>query len=243
MQIGHKFGTIFVLWPIVEFVKAEDVCVPSNRQPDSGSRYKAKTRLCLSEIRHNLAMGKRELQQRESNGTGSYLLSQIQPFSAERPEIVARKLSDVVTNQIYDSCRAPGRKSKSVSDSAAAHGAGRVCGWTPSPFRGTFENAYTRKALVTQPIRKSVEASVTAQVRRTNVTREGREMSDKLVRKKQLHRTRPDDTREYRRRATCPMGDSLRDRLGIGATGYRHGSGPFYLPGAEAAGWSRGAMV
>ncbi|GBP23493.1 hypothetical protein EVAR_12773_1 [Eumeta japonica] len=53
----------------------------------------------------------------------------------------------------------------------------------------------------------------------------------------------PDDTRGCRRRVTCPMSDSLRDRLGIGVTGYRHGSGPSYLPGAEAAAWSRGAMV
>ncbi|GBP65553.1 Fatty acyl-CoA reductase wat [Eumeta japonica] len=51
------------------------------------------------------------------------------------------------------------------------------------------------------------------------------------------------DTRWCRRRVTCPMGDYLRDRLGIGVTRYRHGLGSFYLPGAEEAGWSRGAMV
>ncbi|GBP40518.1 hypothetical protein EVAR_30577_1 [Eumeta japonica] len=45
-----------------------------------------------------------------------------------------------------------------------------------------------------------------------------------------LHRTRPGDMRGCRRRVTCLMGDSLRDRLGI-VTEYRHGSGPFYLPG------------
>ncbi|GBP69225.1 hypothetical protein EVAR_96739_1 [Eumeta japonica] len=53
----------------------------------------------------------------------------------------------------------------------------------------------------------------------------------------------PNDTQGYRRRVTCPIGDSLRHRLSVGITGYRHGSGLFYLPGTEAAGWSRGAMV
>ncbi|GBP19578.1 hypothetical protein EVAR_102126_1 [Eumeta japonica] len=51
------------------------------------------------------------------------------------------------------------------------------------------------------------------------------------------------DTRGCRRRVTCPMGDSLKDRLGIEVTGYRQGSGSFYQPGVEPAGWSRGAMV
>ncbi|GBP52554.1 hypothetical protein EVAR_39077_1 [Eumeta japonica] len=37
----------------------------------------------------------------------------------------------------------------------------------------------------------------------------------------------PDDTRGCRRLVTCPMGDSLRDRLDIGVTGYRYGSGQF----------------
>ncbi|GBP63137.1 hypothetical protein EVAR_50068_1 [Eumeta japonica] len=44
----------------------------------------------------------------------------------------------------------------------------------------------------------------------------------------------------YRWRVTCPMGDFLRDRLGIGVTGCQHGSGPFYypfyLPGVKMAG-------
>ncbi|GBP02166.1 hypothetical protein EVAR_64393_1 [Eumeta japonica] len=57
------------------------------------------------------------------------------------------------------------------------------------------------------------------------------------------HRTRPEDTRGCRRRVTCPMGDSLWDCLGIGVTGYRHGSGLFHLSGAEAAGWSRRAVA
>ncbi|GBP61269.1 hypothetical protein EVAR_52757_1 [Eumeta japonica] len=51
-----------------------------------------------------------------------------------------------------------------------------------------------------------------------------------------LHQTRPDEIRGCRRRVTCPIRDSSRDRLGIGVTGYLHGSDPFRLPGAEAAG-------
>ncbi|GBP45264.1 hypothetical protein EVAR_29012_1 [Eumeta japonica] len=57
-----------------------------------------------------------------------------------------------------------------------------------------------------------------------------------------LHRTRPGKTRGCRRRVTCPMGDSLRDRLAIGVTRYRHGSVLCYLPDAKAAGWTRGTM-
>ncbi|GBP62301.1 hypothetical protein EVAR_48474_1 [Eumeta japonica] len=49
-----------------------------------------------------------------------------------------------------------------------------------------------------------------------------------------LHQTRPDDMRGCRRRVTCPMADSLRYRLGIRVTGYRHGS---------VRGWRRGAMI
>ncbi|GBP69634.1 ATP-binding cassette sub-family G member 4 [Eumeta japonica] len=44
------------------------------------------------------------------------------------------------------------------------------------------------------------------------------------------------DTQGCRRRVTCLMDDPLRDRFGIGVTGYRHGSGLLYLPDAEAAG-------
>ncbi|GBP09351.1 hypothetical protein EVAR_5780_1 [Eumeta japonica] len=50
----------------------------------------------------------------------------------------------------------------------------------------------------------------------------------------QFHRTRPNDTLGCRRRVTCPIGDSLSNRLSIEVTGYRHGSGSFYLPAAEA---------
>ncbi|GBP14486.1 Uncharacterized protein K02A2.6 [Eumeta japonica] len=60
---------------------------------------------------------------------------------------------------------------------------------------------------------------------------------------KPLHQTRPDDTRGCRRRMIYPMGEFLRDPLGIGAIGYRHGPGPFiYLarkqPGEVEELWS-----